>query len=181
MLPLRTDLGGNPRFTQLLKRVKEVALGAYVHQELPFEKLVEDLQPEREVGQLPLFNIAFGLQNAPTAELRLNGLTLGPVVVEQSTARLDLTLWMTEGPTMMRAGWTYRTDLFEEEAVVRMHGHFETLLSGVVARPDAPLDELEILSEAERAQQATNQVISKEYNYGRFKNVKPRAVIPSEN
>jgi non-ribosomal peptide synthetase component F len=180
LLPMRTDFSGNPRFRQLLKRVKEVALGAFAHQELPFEKLVEELQPERGPGQMPICNIAFGVQNAPREEVRLSGLKIRPAAAAQESARFDLTLWITEGGEALRAGWTYSTDIFEEETILRMHGHFETLLSSVVTRPDAPLDELEMRTEAERAQQATNRVSREKYNYHQFQSVKPQAFVRSK-
>ena len=180
MLPMRTDLSGNPRFTQLLKRVKDVALGAYAHQEIPFEKLVEQVQPDRSLGQMPLFNIAFGIQNAPRAEAHLTGLKIRPLGTGQESARLELTLWVTEHPEALEAWWIYSTDRFEEETIIRLHHHFRTLLSSLVARPDAPLDELEIFSEAERSQQAADQINRKEDSYQRFKSVKPQAVSLSK-
>jgi len=160
--------------------VKGVALGAYAHQELPFEKLVEEIQPERELGQMPLFNIAFGVQNAPKEEAQLTGLKISPVGSRHESARLDLTLWIIEGSQTIEAGWVYSTDLFEEETIVRMHSHLETLLFSIVARPDAPLDELEMLSEAERSRQAINRTIREEHNYSRFKSVRPRTVTLTE-
>ena len=181
MLPMRTDLSGNPRFTELVRRVKDVALGAYAHQDLPLEKLVEEIQPERELGQLPLCNIAFGVLNAPQTEARLTGLKIHPVSTEHEWARTDLTLWISESGRAIHAGWLYRTDLFDEEAITRMHGHLEALLFSIVARPEAPLDELEMLSEAERARQNTNRVIREERDYRRFKSMKPRAVTRSED
>jgi len=181
MLPMKTNFGGNPRFREILRRVKMVALGAYTHQDLPFEKLVEEIQPERKLGQMPLFNIVFGVFNAPQEEMRLSGLKVSSVAGEDESARLDLSLWITEGAGTVRAVWTYSTDLFEEETIVRMHRHFETLLSIVVAQPDVPLDQIEILSEAERIQQSASRIAREEYNYSRFKNVKPRAVALSED
>jgi len=182
MLPMRTDLSGNPRFTQLVKKVKDVALGAYAHQEAPFEKSVEEIQPERGfLGQTPLFNIAFGIRNAPEEEARLTKGENDSAGVGQYSTRLDLTLWITKGAEAIQAEWIYNADLFEEVIIKLMHSHFETLLSSIVARPDTPLDELEMLSEAEKAQQAINRAIREEYNYSRFKSVKPRAVVLSED
>jgi non-ribosomal peptide synthetase component F len=180
MLPMRTDLSDIPRFTQLLKKVRGMALDAYAHQDLPFEKLVEELQLDRESGQIPLVNITFGVQNAPKEEVQLTGLKISHLTVGPETARLDLTLWVTEVAEALWVRWTYRTDLFNEEAIVRMHGHFETLLSSIVAQPDTPLDGLEILSEAEKTQQAENRIVSGERNYNQFKNVKPVAITLSE-
>jgi aspartate racemase len=181
MLPLRTDLSGNPRFSELLGRVREVALGAYAHQEMPFEKLVEAIQPEREWGQMPLFNIAFGVQNEPIEKARLNRIEIRPMAGWQDSARIDLSLWITESAEALSARWTYRAGLFVEEAIIRMHEHFETLLSGIVARPDAPLDKIMMLSESERAQQAIDCATRKENDYRRFKNVKPKSVALSED
>jgi amino acid adenylation domain-containing protein len=185
MLPLRTDLSGNPRFRELLMRVKDVTLGAYAHQEAPFEKLVEEIRPERKLKQAPLYNVVFTLQTDRKREkeeekAHLNGLKIGPVGVERQSAKVDLWLGITEMQGTLEAGWIYSADLFEEETIVRMHGHFETLLFSIVARPDAPIDELEILTEAERSQQAINQAARREFNYSRFKSVKPRAIPLSE-
>jgi amino acid adenylation domain-containing protein len=143
-LPMRTDLSGNPTFRELLKRVKDVALGGYAHQDLPFEKLVEEIQPERSVRQMPLFNVAFGVQNAPREDLKLRGIEVKPVVAEQEGARFDLALWITEDHQQMQVSWIYSKDLFEAETVIHMHDHFETLLSSIVDRPDARLTNLDI-------------------------------------
>jgi non-ribosomal peptide synthetase component F len=180
MLPIRTDLSGNPRFRYLLRRVKESVVGAFAHQEMPFEKLVEEIQPERELGQMPLFNITFGVQNAPVEEVRLSGLEISPVATEQESARFDLTLWITEGAEALEAGWTYSTDIFDEETIIRLHGHLESLLFNIAARPDATLDDIELLSDAERVEQSANRAIRKEYSYSRFKNIKPKTVTLSE-
>jgi acyl carrier protein len=149
MLPLRTDLSGNPGFTELLKRVRDVAIGGYAHQDMPFEKLVKEIQPERTVREMPLFNVAFGVQNAPEEELKLNGIEVRPIVTEQGDARYDLTLWVREGIQGLRVNWTYSKDLFEEGTIVRMQNHFETLLSSIIDRPDARLSILEISDGAE--------------------------------
>jgi len=180
MLPMRTDLSGNPRFTQLLKRVKEVALGTYAHQETPFEKLVEEIQPERALGQMPLFNIVFGVQNAPKEDARAPGLELSPMTADHESARFDLTLWINESAESIYGSWIYSVDLFEEETILRMHGHLETLLSSIVARPDAPLDELEMFSEAEKSQRTASRAVREKYHSNRFESVKPKAVALSD-
>jgi len=133
------------------------------------------------LGQTPLFNVAFGVQNAPNRELRLNGLKITSATAAQEEVRFDLTLWIADGAEMMRAGWTYSTDLFEEETIVRMHGHYETLLSSIVARPDAPLDELVMLSEAERSRQSINRSRREADSYSMFKSVKPKTIPLSES
>jgi amino acid adenylation domain-containing protein len=148
MLPLRTDFGGNPRFVELLGRVKEVALGGYAHQDVPFERLVEEIQPERSASGMPLFNVAFGIHNAPGEGLKLKGINIRPMTPEQEVATLDLTLWVTEGPGGMRFRWTYSRDLFEARTIKRMHNHFENLLFNIAARPDARLTALEVSPEA---------------------------------
>jgi amino acid adenylation domain-containing protein len=181
MLPLRTNLSGNPGFRELLRRVKDVALGAYTHQELPFERLVEEIRPERRARQTPLYNVVFGVQNEREEEVRLSGLKISPVGTERESVKVDLMLSINEGAGAMEVRWIYSTDLFEEETIIRMHGHFETLLSSIVARPDAPLDELEMFSDAERAQQATSRAAREESNYSRFKSVKPKAIPLSDS
>ena len=144
MLPMRTNLRGNPRFSELLRRLKDVALGGYAHQDLPFERLVEEIQPKRSARQMPLFNVVFGVQNAPKEDLRLQGVRVRPVNAEQEKARFDLTVWVTESGESMQVSWVYSKDLFEEATVTRMHGHFETLLFNIVDRPDARLTTLKI-------------------------------------
>ena len=166
-LVLRTDLSGNPTFPELLNRVKEVALGAYAHQDVPFEKLVEELHPDRALNQNPLFQVVFALQNAPADKLELPGLTLKPQQLDAGTARFDLEFHLWERSSS-RAPLTpdnklwvdcadgisgfviYSADLFDEATIVRMLGHFETLLSSIVANPDRPIENLEILTELER-------------------------------
>jgi non-ribosomal peptide synthetase component F len=148
MLPMRTDLGGNPRFRELLKRMKDVALGVYAHQDMPIERLVEDIRPEILRREMSLFNVAFGMQSAWGEEARLNGIKIMPMVPEQEMARVDLALWVTEGIEGVQVRWIYSKDLFGEEAVMRMQGHFETLLSNIVDRPDARLTTLIVSSRA---------------------------------
>jgi amino acid adenylation domain-containing protein len=181
MLPMRTDLSGNPRFRELLSRVREMALGVYAHQDMPFEKLVEEIQPERGPRQMPVFNIAFGMQNAPVERALSSQLKILPMAGGYDSARIDLSLWITESDKAMWARWNYSTDLFEEETITRMHGHFETLLSNIVAEPNAPLDKIEMLSDAERSQRSINRAIRKQYNYSRFKSVKPTTATLSED
>ncbi len=161
-LVLRTNLSGNPTFREVLARVKQVALGAYAHQDVPFEKLVEELHPERSLNHNPLFQVAFALQNAPMQGLELPGLSLSPQHLEAGTARFDLELHLWEkspGNPMWvdsREGISgfviYSTDLFDEGTIIRLVGHFQTLLEGIVTNPDQRIADLPILSEAERQQ-----------------------------
>ncbi|HKR15452.1 MAG TPA: amino acid adenylation domain-containing protein, partial [Pyrinomonadaceae bacterium] len=151
-LLLRTDFAGNPSFRQLLGRVRDVALGAYAHQDLPFEKLVEELQPERSLSHTPLFQTAFVFQNAPIGRLELSGLRLTPLGGDNGTAKFDLTLVMEETDRGLIGSIEYNTDLFDTETIQRMLGHYEYLLEGIVADPDRTVCELPLLTLPEQRQ-----------------------------
>jgi amino acid adenylation domain-containing protein len=151
-LVLRTDLAGNPSFRALLHRVRETSLGAYAHQELPFEKLVEELQPERTLSHAPLFQLIFSLQNFPRETLELTGLTLQSMQIEREAAKFDLSLMVVEGGAGLRARLAYNSDLFESATMVRLLGHFQTLLESIVAAPDTPISRLPLLTAAEQQQ-----------------------------
>ena len=151
-LVLRNDLSGNPTFNELLARVREVALGAYAHQDLPFEKLIEELKPERNLSQSPLFEVMFVLQNASSRDLESPGLTLSPVQADNGTAKFALTLHLHEEAWGLRGSLQYATDLFNTTTIERMLGHFQALLEGIVANPEQRISELSLLSEAEKRQ-----------------------------
>ncbi len=151
-LVLRTNLGGNPSFRELLGRVRQVALGAYAHHDLPFEQLVETLRPQRDVSYNPLFQVSFTLQNAPQLE-EIPGLTLNQLKVESLTSQFDLSLLVEITQEELTASFEYNTDLFENATITRMLGHFRNLLEGIVANPDQSLSDLPLLSEAEQYQQ----------------------------
>ncbi|MFD2169214.1 amino acid adenylation domain-containing protein [Tumebacillus lipolyticus] len=151
-LVLRTDLSGAPTFRELLARVRQTALEAYAHQEVPFEKLVEELQPDRNLNQSPLFQVMFALQNAPKGKLDVQGLTLTPEPLDSGTAKFDLTLTVVEDGERLQAELEYNTDLFAAETVERMAGHFVTLLQAIVERPQAQLFDLRLLTESEERQ-----------------------------
>ncbi|MEM8777888.1 MAG: amino acid adenylation domain-containing protein, partial [Cyanobacteria bacterium P01_G01_bin.49] len=151
ILVLRTNLAGNPSFEELLKRVREVALGAYAHQDLPFELLVERLQPERDLSHSPLFQVMFVLQNAPMSA-EWPGLTLTTLESDSETAQFDLILYMRETDSGLVGKFEYNTDLFEQSTIQRMVGHWQTLLSGVVANPKQRLSDLPLLTEADKQQ-----------------------------
>ena len=151
-LVLRTELSGDPSFRELLGRVREVALGAYAHQDLPFEKLVEELQLERDLSRNPLFQVMFVLQNAPISALEFRGLSLTPLEVHNGTAKLDLTLALEETSEGIKGGVEYNTDLFEAATITRMVGHFQTLLESIVANPEQHLWDLPLLTAAEQHQ-----------------------------
>ncbi|MGZ4135154.1 MAG: non-ribosomal peptide synthetase, partial [Tumebacillaceae bacterium] len=152
-LVMRTDLSGNPTFAELVERVSEVALGAYGHQELPFEKLVEELQPERNTAHAPVFQVMFVLQNMPAEyTVELPGLTMSSLEAETGSAQFDMMLTLTERDDAVFGKWQFNTDLFTEATVQRMVTHFETLLGDILANPDKKLSDLSILPEAERKQ-----------------------------
>ncbi|MBD2385751.1 non-ribosomal peptide synthetase [Cylindrospermum sp. FACHB-282] len=158
---LRTDLSGNPSFRELLRRVREITLDAYAHQDLPFEQLVEELQPERNLSHSPLFQVMFVLQNASVEVLKLPGLSLSPVEVPSETAQFDITLALTETEQGLMGVWEYNSDLFDAATIARMQAHFQTLLTGIVANPEQRLSELPLLTppEIEQIQQWNNTQI----------------------
>ncbi|HEX8352258.1 MAG TPA: condensation domain-containing protein, partial [Pyrinomonadaceae bacterium] len=150
-LALRSSLTPREGFRQLMKRVRETCLGAYAHQDVPFEKLVEELQPERSLNHTPLFQVMFGLQTMGRGEgLTLPGLSLQALEGDGGSAKFDLTLTAVEGEEKLTVVFNYKTDLFDAATVERMNAHFQTLLRGVVANPDARLSELPLLTEEER-------------------------------
>jgi len=151
-LVLRTDMSENPSFQELLGRVREVALGAYAHQDLPFEQLVEALQPERNLSHQPLFQVMFALENAPMSALELPSLTLSSLNIDSSTAKFDLTLSMEDTEQGLVGSLEYNTDLFDVATISRMLEHFQTLLEGIVANPEQPLSDLPLLTQPERQQ-----------------------------
>ena len=156
-LVLRTDLGGQPSFRELLKRVREVCLGAYAHQDVPFEKLVEELQPERNLSRSPLFQVKLVLQNTPIDALELPGLQLRGLRQETNTAKLDMILTLAEAPDGIGGQLEYNTDLFDAATIELMLGRFSCLLQSIVDKPDSLLEELEFLTEPERRQQVTRR------------------------
>ena len=161
-LVLRTDLFGNPTFRELLGRVREVALGAYEHQELPFEKLVEELQPERDMSRQPFFQVMFNLQTFPAERPATGGLTIAPIDIgDQTRFDLEFHLWVV--PEGLAGPLLYNTDLFERATIERMLTHFQTLLEGIVANPNARLSELPLLTKEERVQVREWSKSSSEY------------------
>jgi amino acid adenylation domain-containing protein len=155
-LVLRTDLSGDPSFRELLARVREVALGAYAHQDLPFEMLMQSLRPDRDPSHSSLFQVMFILQNHPLKIPSIAGLASGPFVnlSDNGTSKFDLTLTMMEGPDGLTASVEYNTDLFEEATVQRLLGHYQTLLEAVVADPNRKFSRLPLLTPDERRQRA---------------------------
>jgi surfactin family lipopeptide synthetase A len=149
-LVLRTDMSGSPSFRQLLGRVREITLGAYAHEDLPFEKLIQTLQPDRNLSHNPLFQVAFVLE-PPMPSLNC-GWTMSQLDIQTDTAKLDLTLELDERPEGIIGRFEYNTDLFEASTISRMIGNFQTLLEGIVADPDKRLWELPLLTVAQQQQ-----------------------------
>uniref|UniRef100_UPI00261B56BB condensation domain-containing protein n=1 Tax=uncultured Streptomyces sp. TaxID=174707 RepID=UPI00261B56BB len=152
-LVMRTDLSGDPTFAELIDRVKDTALGAYDHQDLPFERLVEEIAPQRDLSRNPLFQTMFVLQAPGSADgevWELAGADVEQVEIERGVAKFDLTLTAVESSDGLRAVLEYRTDLFERATIERMAGHLATLAASVAATPDAHLSELNMLTERER-------------------------------
>ena len=153
---LRSDLSGDPSFRELLARVREVVLGALEHQDLPFEKLVEELQPERDLSRNPLFQVTFQLVGNPTgtrrdaqavqmADQQITG-------VERGTSIFDIAFSLRDDPGEINGHIEYNVDLFEAATIERMVRHFQTLIAGIVANPDQPISHLPLLTTAERTQ-----------------------------
>jgi amino acid adenylation domain-containing protein len=151
-LALRTQFHGNPSFSQLLEQVQRTTLEAYDHQDLPFEKLVEELKPERSLSYSPLFQVMFVLENGPDRELSLPGLTFTSLETKNVSAKFDLMLSLAETETGLQGNWDYNSDLFDTSTIERLAGHFQTLLSSIVANPNQPIAQLPLLSPEEQQQ-----------------------------
>ena len=151
-LVMRTDTSGDPAFRELLKRVRKTALGAYAHQDLPFEKLIMELQPERDLSRNPLIQVMFALQNFPFSDLDLTGLAIGKIEIKGTSTKFDLEIYLRETEEGLKGELVYNTDLFDSATIERMAGHYQMMLEGIVADPDQRLSELPLLTEAERHQ-----------------------------
>ncbi|HEY9861331.1 MAG TPA: condensation domain-containing protein, partial [Candidatus Obscuribacterales bacterium] len=153
-LVLRTDLSGDPTFRELVLRVRETALGAYANQDMPFERLVTELQVDRQLGQSPLFQTWFVLQNTPMPSFELPGLQLTLSDLDVGAVRHDLKLDLTETATGLEGFFEYKTARFDAIAITRLASLYQTLLETVIAQPDIPLSRLtQVLSETEQQQQ----------------------------
>jgi amino acid adenylation domain-containing protein len=149
-LVMRTNLSGDPTFRELLGRVREVTIEATSHQDIPFEYLVKELQPDREMGQNPLFQVLLMLE--PSVPALPSGWTLTHMEVDTETSKFDLSLILEDRPEGLLAHFEYSTDLFDAATIERMVGHWQTLLDGIIANPDQRLSELPLLTEAESRQ-----------------------------
>ena len=152
MLALRTDLSGDPTFVELLVRVREVTLRAYDRQEVPFEKLVEELRPERELNHNPLFDISFSFQNLPMPAVNVPDLSIDLLRVDNRTSKFDLGVAIIETPRGLTTTVEYSTDLFDASTATRLLNNFRTLLEEIIADPQSRISRLRLLTETERDQ-----------------------------
>ncbi|MEP0746908.1 non-ribosomal peptide synthetase [Coleofasciculus sp. FACHB-501] len=176
-LVLRTDLSGNPSFRELLARVREVTLGAYAHQDLPFEKLVEALKPNRKKSEFPLFKVWFALENAPIPDVKLPKLTLSSVEFYSGIARYDLRLGLTETAAGLRGSLEYKTELFDAANIARIVGNLEAILRQAVAQPEIRLEQLaSAIAQAEQQQQIAQEKELAQTSLQKLKRVKRKAM-----
>ncbi|PWK05376.1 non-ribosomal peptide synthetase, partial [Tumebacillus permanentifrigoris] len=148
-LVMRTDLSDDPTFVDLLSRVRDMSIGAFANQDVPFEKLVEELQPERDTSRTPLFQVMFVLQNTPVAEAHFSGLTLVPIDADNQAAKFDLVLTLEEQTDGMLGVFQYNSDLFDAATIQRMSQHFENLLMAMTADPMQKVAEVPLLTSSE--------------------------------
>jgi amino acid adenylation domain-containing protein len=151
-LPVRTDMSGNPDFRNLVQRVREVVLDAFAHQDLPFEKVVEVLNPERDMGRHPIFQIVFSVQNAPRDALRFPGLEVSPFPIKSDTTHFDLEFHLMPLDGRWTGTIVYNTDLFLPGTISRLKTHFVNLLTSCLEHPDTPVDRVAMLAPEERKQ-----------------------------
>ena len=149
-LVLRGDLSGNPSFRELLARVRKMVLGAFCHQDLPFEKLVEELNPERKANRSPLFQVMFSYENMPEPQLTVNGTKFSTIDIESEAAKFDLSLDVREDADRISISFEYATDLFAPATIERLLGHYQNLLEEIVAAPAVTVADLSLLEERER-------------------------------
>ncbi|MGH7798833.1 MAG: amino acid adenylation domain-containing protein, partial [Candidatus Binatia bacterium] len=151
-LVLRTELAGECTFRELVTRMRDVCLSAYDNQDLPFEKLVEELKPDRDLSRNPLFQVLFQVRNLPKETLQFSEVASDEFPFDRKIARFDLTLDITEIAGELRCTFGYNTDLFDASTIVRMQQHYQHLLENVVAQPDRSIGEIALLTEAEKRQ-----------------------------
>ncbi|HXI74595.1 MAG TPA: condensation domain-containing protein, partial [Pyrinomonadaceae bacterium] len=149
-LVLRGDLSGHPTFREVLARVRQTVMGSFCHQDVPFEKLVEELNPERKANRSPLFQVMFAFQNMPEPQLAVNGVKFAPINVENNAAKFDLTLEVQEAPDGISVSFEYARDLFAAETIERMLAHYQNVLMAIVSDPAQRVDELQLLSKEEQ-------------------------------
>ena len=176
LLVLRTNLSGNPTFKELLKRVQEVTLGAYAHQDLPFAKLVDVLRPERKDNTTPLFQVLLVFQNTPISKFEFPNLTIEPLPFDNGVTRFDLAIFVEETEAGITWNFRYSTDFFDRQDIAQMCNHLQTLLTNIADKPDTKIKELEMLTEAEKEAQVAAKAKRTKANFKKFKSIKPKAV-----
>jgi amino acid adenylation domain-containing protein len=174
MLALRVDLRGTPTFGAVLAQVREAALGAFDHQGVSFERVVEEVAPRRDLSHSPLFRVVLVLQNVPAPPARIPGLRLQEVVPRRAPVRFDLTLLLAERPEGLTGYWGFDLDLYEPATIEGLHGRFETLLDAVVEQPDQLLEALEIESAADRSERHGRRRSREDANLGMLRDLRRR-------
>jgi non-ribosomal peptide synthetase component F len=172
-LMLRVDLSGSPTFREVLERVRKVTLEAYAHQDVPLEKLVQELQIKRDPSRHPITQIALTLHNSPVPVLELSGLSMEPLEVDLGTAKFDLELFISEANDSLNCRLEYNADLFDAAGAARILRQFETLLESIAAQPGARISTLELRSEREKMQQKEEE----ENNRLKLRKAKRRTIV----
>jgi non-ribosomal peptide synthetase component F len=173
---VRTDLSGNPTFRELLRRVRERLLEAYAHQEVPFPKVVQEIQPERSTTHNPIVQALFVMQNAPRTKRELAGLKVEPFEVPGTTSKFDMAVFVAERPDGLIGYWVYSTELFEPTTIQRMMRHYATLLQNAITQPEARLSALVMLSPEEIQRQEAENQQRKQSQSKKLKTTTPTAV-----
>ncbi len=176
LMAVRTNLSGNPTFRELLDRMREGLLESYAHQEVPFPKIVQEVQPERSATHNPIVQALFVMQNIPQVKRELAGLQVDPFNVPVTTSKFDLAVFVVEKPEELVAYWVYSTELFQRETIQRMMLHFGNLLQSAVAQPDARLSALSMLTSEEVEQQEVERKKRKQSQFGKLKATAPEVV-----
>jgi acyl carrier protein len=176
LLPLHTDLSGDPTFRELVSRVREAALGAYAHQDIPFDKLVEDLRPERSLSHNPIVQALFVMQNAPPQRRELAGVEMRGLPVPITRSKFDVAVFIRESNDGAFQDWVYSTELFERGTIVRMAAGFETLLRDALSNPEKRISELRIHGDQERQQLDAEKHERKQAQRKKLGSVQPKAV-----
>ena len=181
LLVLRTDMSGNPSFRELLKRVRKVVLGAYEHQDLPFEKLVAALKFDRKMSHTPLFQVLFVFLSHSKHTWDLPGLTINQLEIKDEPTRFDLVLFIGKREQVIFGTWRYNAELFDDITIKQMSAHFETLLKSIVIQPDARINNLEMLTDKEKEQQSANKKQRKTSKLKKLMAVQTKAVELSQD
>jgi alpha-ketoglutarate-dependent taurine dioxygenase len=176
LLPIRIDLSGNPTFTDLLARVRNTMLDVYAHQELPFEKLVEELRPERDLRRNPLVQVLFVMQNTAQQQLQLPGLKLAPFKFRDASSRFDLALFISEAEEELTCLWRYNPDLLETATIAKMSDQFRALLAGIVGDPSARIKTVGMLARDDRRVKTVGQSERKESEIKRLRTTRRKGI-----